>query len=91
MKFIVEVGVEEKHTVEFNFNQLLGRSTVKVDGHEVFSKKRWFSEPVFDHYEVEIGGRESVRLRIEKRRRQLLGAKYTVYVDDRLTGLFQGV
>jgi hypothetical protein len=91
MKFMVEVGDLEKHTVEFKFNQLLGRSTVAVDGQVVFSKKRWFSEPVFDNYEVEIGGRESVRLRIEKRRRQLLGAKYTVYVDDRLSGLFQGV
>lgn len=91
MKFIVDVGYSEKHTVEFNFNQLFGRSTLKVDGHEVFSKKRWFSEPVLDNYEVEIGGRESVKLRIEKRRKALLGAKYTVYVDGRLSGLYQGV
>jgi hypothetical protein len=91
MKFAVEVGEREKHTIEFNFNQLLGRCVLTVDGRKVFARQRWFSEPVLDQYELEIGGRENVRLRIEKRRKPLVGSKYTVYVDDRLTQLHQGV
>lgn len=87
----MEVGVNEKHTIEFSFNQLLGRAVLRVDGQEVLRKKRWFSEPLADRYDVEIEGRDVVRLRIEKERKQLLGAKYKVYVDNRLTQLYQGV
>lgn len=91
MTFSVEVGRGETHRVEFSFNQLLGRSVVRVDGQEVFRKKRWFSEPITDLYEVTVEGSEQVRLRIEKQRRLLLSSRYKVYVDNRLTHLYQGV
>lgn len=79
------------HRVEFSFNQLLGRSVVRVDGQEVFRKKRWFSEPIKDFYEVTVDGAEQVRLRIEKERKLLVASRYKVYVDNRLTHLCQGV
>ena len=91
MKFSLQVGECEKHTIEFSFNQLFGRSVVAVDGQEVFRKKRWFSEPVQDLYEVNLEGNERIHLRIEKERGHLLASRYKVYVDNRLTHLYSGV
>jgi hypothetical protein len=91
MKFALDIGQEEKHTVEFSFNQLLGRSAVKVDGYPIFRKARWFSEPLTDEYEFEIGRRNPVYLRIEKERKLLMSSKYRVYVDNRLVQLHQGI
>lgn len=91
MKFTIEVGARDKHTIEFSFNQLFGQSLLKVDGNEVFRKKRWFSEPVVDSYDMEISGPEHIHLRIVKERKHLLSSKYAVYIDNRLTQLFQGV
>ncbi|HWN94026.1 MAG TPA: hypothetical protein VNT99_03250 [Methylomirabilota bacterium] len=91
MKFSIEVGTSEKHVIEFTFNQLLGKSVVTVDGKEVFRKERWFSEPTVDRYNFEIGQFEPVRVRIEKERKLLLASKYRIYVDNRLTQLYQGV
>jgi hypothetical protein len=91
MKFSIEVGTKEQHRIEFNFNQLLGRVVLKVDGEVVLKKARWFSEPLVDHYEFEIGQLEPVRLRIEKERKLLVGSKYRVFVDHRLTQFHQGV
>ena len=91
MRFSIDLGTNEKHTFEFNFNQLLGRSTVKVNGQEVFRKARWFSEPLVDKYDFEVGQFERVRVRIEKMRKRLFSSKYTVYVDNRLTQLHHGV
>jgi hypothetical protein len=91
MKFTLEVGSTERHVIEFSFNQLFGTSLLKVDGREVFRKKRWFSEPIADNYELEIGGDEQIRLRIEKQRKHLVSSKYKIYVDNRLTKLYQGV
>ena len=91
MKFTLEVGSEQPQIIEFEFNQLLGRSVVKVDGQKVFCKKRWFSEPIIDRYELQIGERDGVCLRIEKERKFLFASKYRVYVDNRLTQFYQGV
>ena len=91
MKFSIESGTNEKHRVEFTFNQLLGQSVLSVDGQEVFRKARWFSEPMVDRYEFEIGQFEPVRVRIEKQRTNLFASKYCVYLDNRLVELHRGV
>ena len=91
MKFSIEIGNNEKHLIEFSFNQLFGKSSMRVDGQEVFRKARWFSEPLAERYDFEIGQFEPVRVRIEKERKLLFGSKYRVYIDDRLTRLYQGV
>jgi hypothetical protein len=90
MRFLIELGTHEKHVVEFSFNQLLGRSVVKVDGQVVFRKKRWFSEPLVDNYNFEVGQFEPVRVRIEKERRWLIASKYRVFLNNRLTQFYQG-
>ena len=76
---------------DLTFNQLLGKSVMRVDGQEVFRKARWFSEPLVDRYSFEVGQFEPVRVRIEKERKLLFGSKYRVYIDDRLTRLYQGI
>jgi hypothetical protein len=91
MKFSIEVGDREKHVIEFHFNQLLGKSIVSVDGETVFRKKRWFSEPLVDRYNFEVGYVEPVHVRIEKERKLIFSSKYRIYVDNRLTQLYQGV
>ena len=91
MKFSLEVGTNEKHVIEFTFNQLLGKSVVAVDGKEAFRKARWFSEPVVDRFNFEVSQFEPVRVRIEKERKLIFASKYRIYVDNRLTQLYQGV
>ena len=91
MKFSIEAGTNEKHQIEFTFNQLLGKAVLYVDGQEVFRKERWFSEPTVDRYEFEIGQFESVRVRIEKQRTDMFASKYCVYVDNRLAQYHQGI
>lgn len=91
MKFFIELGTNEKHVIEFNFNQLLGRTVLKVDEEIAFQKARWFSEPLVDRYEFEIGQFEPVHLRIEKERKLLVGSKYRVFVNKRLTQIHHGV
>ena len=91
MRFTLEVGDRERHSVEFAFNQLLGQSMVKVDGRPVFTKKRWFSEPVVASFDLDFGTRERIHLRIEKERKHLFASKYKVYIDNRLTQLYQGI
>ena len=89
MKFSIEVGEGEKHLIECDFNQLLGKALVCVDGREMFQKKHWFAEPVVDSWDVEQV--RNVRVRIEKERKLVFGSKYRIYVDDRLIQLYQGV
>lgn len=91
MKFSIELGTNEKHVFEFTFNQLFGRSVVKVDGREVFKRARWFSEPLAERYEFEVGQFEPVRLRIEKERKLIFASRYRIYLDNRLTQFYQGV
>jgi hypothetical protein len=91
MKFSLEVGNNEKHHIQFTFNQLLGKAVLAVDGTEVFRKARWFDEPMVDYYAFEIGQFEPVCLRIEKKRTDTFASKYCVYVDNRLTQLHEGI
>ena len=90
MKFIVEVGEAEKHLLEFNFNQLLGNLLIRVDEKTVFQSTRVFNEPVSEVYHFVIGNAERLPVRIEKRRKPLLGHRNAVYVGNRLTRVIEG-
>jgi hypothetical protein len=85
MKFSLEVGHTDRHLVEFNFNQLLGTLVICVDERPVFQSRRVFNEPVHETYRFVIDGAEKSDVRIEKRRKPLLGHRNTVYVNDRIT------
>ena len=91
MKFTIEVGETEKHTIDFNFNQLLGKLVIKVNRKEVKRSLRLIDEPVRETHVIELGGVEELKVRIEKERRQLLGSKCRVFLNDRLYKFYEGV
>jgi hypothetical protein len=91
MRFKIELGQNEKHVVEYEFNQWLGRLTIKVDNKMVQHSVRWFSEPVREDFELTVGEHEQFAVRIEKQRKKLYGQINRVFVNNRLTQLYQGV
>ena len=91
MKFALEFGEAENHLLEFSFNQLLGTSIIKIDHKVIMKHTRWFSEPLQQTHEVEVGDHEHWRLRIEKQRKILFGQRYRVFVNQRLAKVCEGV
>jgi hypothetical protein len=91
MKFSLEFGETENHLLEFSFNQLLGTAIIKVNNKIIKKHTRWFSEPLQQTHEVEVGQNEVWRVRIEKERKMLYGQKYRVYVNQRLAKVCEGV
>lgn len=91
MRFTIQVGELERHEVEFDFNQLLGRTIIRANGRELKRSVRLFSEPVFERHLVDFGEREQIHLKIEKSRKKLLASRYAVYVNNRLAHCCSGV
>lgn len=84
MRFSIEFGEKEKHRLEYNFNQLIGRLVIKVNGRPIKITYRLLNEPVSEVHVFEIGRFEKSRVRIEKRRKQLFGHLNRVFVNNRL-------
>ena len=91
MKFCIEVGEAEHHTIEFNFNQLLGQLSIRVNKQEVKRNGRLFNEPLAETHTLEVGEHERIVVRIEKERKQLFGNKCRVFLNDRLYKYYEGV
>jgi len=91
MKFKIEVGEIEKHLVEFNHNQLIGSLQIKVDKQTIFQNTRMLNEPVSEVYQFVVGQLEKKEVRIEKIRKQLFGHRNSVYVNNRLTRVYDGI
>ena len=85
MRFTLAVGNTDKHLVEFNFNQLCGTLVIRVDNRPIFESTRLYNEPVNEVYHFVIDGAEKSDVRIDKRRKPLLGHRNTIYVNDRIT------
>jgi hypothetical protein len=84
MKFKIEVGEIEKHVVEFSFNQLIGHLEILVDDKPVVQTRRLMNEPISEVYDLLVGEKEKVAVRIEKRRKQLVGHRRRVWINNRL-------
>lgn len=91
MKITLELGETEKNLLEFSFNQLLGTSVIKVNNEVVRKHTRWFSEPLHQTHEVDVGKSEHWHVRIEKDRKRLFGERFRVFVNQRLTKICDGV
>ena len=86
MKFTVEIGDLEKHLIEFEFNQLFGNLSIRVDSQPVVQSTRLFNEPVHEAYDfLVVGQHEKAAVRIEKQRKPLFGHHSRVYINNRLT------
>jgi hypothetical protein len=88
MKFVIEVGETDRHVVEFNFNQLRGALVICVDDRPIYQSTRIFNEPLHEVYHFVIDGREKSDVRIEQRRKPLFGHHDTVFVNNRMIGVF---
>ena len=84
MKFKIEVGEAEKHLIEFKFSQLAGSLEIRVDDKLIVQSKRLLNEPVREVYDLLVGEREKVAVRIEKQRKPLLGHHRRVWINNRL-------
>jgi hypothetical protein len=91
MTFALDIGETEKNHIEFTFNQLMGSTVIKVNDKLVKKNTRWFSEPLKEQHEFEVGQNERHTVFIEKQRKMLFGQKYLVYVNQRLVKLIHGV
>lgn len=91
MRFSLEVGEIERHVVEFSFDQLLGQLVIKVDKKEVKRQVRLFNEPIRETHTLRVGDGERLIVRIEKERKQLLGQRCKVFLNDRLYKLYDGL
>lgn len=89
MKFALQVGQTEKHLVEFNYQQLVGSLTIKVDKKPIQRSVRLLNEPVHEVFQFVVGQMVKTDVRIEKWRKQLLGYRNCVYVDGRLVHVFE--
>ena len=90
MKFAIEFGGLERHRLEYYFNQLLGRLSIKINEQSVTQSLRLVNEPEFEVYEFEVGDREKSTVRIEKVRKPLIGHINRLYVNNRLLKVFEG-
>lgn len=84
MKFIIEFGETEKHRLEYNFNQLIGRLVIKVNERPVKTAYKLVNQPLFEIHAFEVGRFEKMQVRIEQQRKQLLGHRNRVFVNNRL-------
>jgi len=84
MKITLEVGEKEKSRIEYQYNQLLGRLVIKINNQTVTHSVRLLNEPVLEIHVLNVGTQERHEIRIEKERRQLLGHRSRLFVNNRL-------
>lgn len=84
MKFTIEVGEIEKHTIEYEFNPLLGMLVVRVDQKPVKKHFRLVNEPMRETQELVVGNRERHHIRIDKERTSTFTHRNSVFVNNRL-------
>ena len=75
MKFTIEVGEIEKHSIEYSFNPLLGTLVVKVDDQPVRKHVRFINEPVRETHALIVGNREKHNVRFDRRCRPRCGRR----------------
>jgi hypothetical protein len=90
MRFSFEIGDTEKHSVEFEFNQLFGRTRIVLDGREIKRTRRLFSEPLRQDHEFSVDEKGALVVRIEKERQIIFASKYRIFLNRRLMSVKQG-
>lgn len=94
MKFSFNVGIDEKHMIDFHFNQFWGNLSIHVDGKKVKGDFRTVSINLTKTYEFEVGQKERHEVKIEKNRKLFFAGfrktKYKVYIDGIFTQEFEG-
>jgi hypothetical protein len=90
MHFCVELGERQKRLLCYDFNQLLGRTVIRLDNQIIKKSQRLFNEPVREVHCVDIDGPDKIEVRIEKERGLLFGQRNRVFVNNHLTKFVRG-
>lgn len=91
MRFAIEIGETEKSLLEYQFNQLMGTLLIKVNELPIKRVTRLINEPMLEVHTFDVGQHEKSTVRIEKERKQLLGHRNRLYVNNRLVKVFEGL
>jgi hypothetical protein len=96
MKFTFSVGNNEKHTINFDFNQLWGKLIVKVDNKDIIDTIQMWKTPFSTKEPIsfEVGDKEKHKIKIVKNASPIfagfLPCKYEVYIDENLFNTYSG-
>jgi len=94
MTFAFDVGINERHRVEFNFNPMWRNLSVKVDGCRIVSDFVVLSFSLVRKYQVVVGRAEQHLIVIEKERKLFFAGfrphKYRIFVDNQLVDQREG-
>lgn len=94
MQFSFVVGTNEKHQVDFSFDQMIGNLVIRVDGQPVVQDFRMLSLSLTKRYELTVGNQEQHQVVIEKKRKLFLAGlrpqKYRVFIDGALAQTYEG-
>jgi len=94
MQFSFMVGVDEKHRVDFSFDQFMGNLNILVDGQSAVKDFRMFSLSLTKRYEFTVGVEERHNVVIEKKRKLFLAGlrpqQYRIFIDGQLVQTREG-
>lgn len=94
MQFSFIVGAQEKHQVDFSFDQFLGNLEIRVDGQPVIEDFRMFSVGLTKRYQFPVGIQERHDIVIEKKRKLFLAGlrpqQYRILIDGQLVQTYEG-
>ena len=94
MQFSFLVGVQERHRVDFSFDQFIGNLEIKVDGQPLVKDFRMLSLRLTKRYEFTVGAHEQHHVAIEHKRKLFLAGlrpqQYRIYVDRQLVQTYEG-
>ena len=88
------VGVNEKHQVDFSFDQTWGNLEIRVDGQPAVKDFRMLSLRLTKRYELTVGENEKHQVAIEKKRKLFLAGlrpmRYRIFIDGQLMQTYEG-
>ena len=94
MQFSFIVGAQEKHQVDFSFDQFMGNVEIRIDGQPAIKDFRLLSLSLTKRYEFVVGVNERHEVAIEKKRKLFLAGlrpqHYRVFIDGHLVQTHEG-
>ncbi|HYT48813.1 MAG TPA: hypothetical protein VEL78_00375 [Pyrinomonadaceae bacterium] len=94
MQFSFIVGAQEKHQVDFSFDQFIGNVEIRIDGQPAIKDFRMLSLSLTKRYEFSVGINERHHVAIEKKRKLFLAGfrpqQYRILIDGQLVQTYEG-
>jgi hypothetical protein len=88
------VGVNEKHRIDFSFDQFVGNLQILIDGQPEVKDFRMLSVSLTKRYEFTVGVEERHNILIEKKRKLFLAGlrpqQYRIFIDGQLVQTHEG-